>query len=181
MKYPSTREEFATWLYENGHRVGVEVGVEKGKYTEVLCKAGLEVYAIDPWKAYKGYREHVSQEKLDGFYQETIERLQQYKAHIIRELSVEASYSFDDESLDFVYLDANHTFVHIAQDLDAWTRKVKKGGVVSGHDYRRYGGKYGREACHVKDVVDAWVRAYQIDGMRITEADNSPSWFYVKS
>lgn len=180
MEQVETREQLAQYLADNGFRVGVEVGVERGLFTEVLCKAGLRVYAVDAWQAYKGYREHVSQDKLDGFYQETYDRLKDYNCELIREFSPAAADNFEDEGLDFVYLDANHSFVHIAQDLDAWSKKVRKGGIVAGHDYKRFGGKYGLNSCHVKDVVNAWVKAYQIPKLYITEGDSSPSWFYVK-
>lgn len=180
MEKVNTREQLAQYLSDNGFKTGVEVGVERGVFTEVLCKAGLKVYAVDAWKAYKGYREHVSQEKLDQFYVETTERLDPYDCEVIRGYSLESVNIFEDETLDFVYLDANHSFVHIAQDLDAWSKKVRKGGIVAGHDYKRFGGKYGLNSCHVKDVVNAWVRAYQIQKLYITEGDSSPSWFYVK-
>ena len=66
-----TREKLADFFVEKGLKVGAEIGVEQGEYTEVLCKAGLEVHAIDAWKAYKGYRDHVNQRKLDGFLEKT--------------------------------------------------------------------------------------------------------------
>ena len=128
MDTPKTRDELATWLFTNGFLVGAEIGVEQGKYTEVLCKAGLDVYAIDAWTAYSGYRDHVSQRKLDGFFEITKKRLSGYTAHIIKDFSLSASEEFMNGSLDFVYLDANHSFVHIAQDLDVWSKKVRKGG-----------------------------------------------------
>lgn len=42
---------------------------------------------------------------------------------------------FKDESLDFVYIDGNHSFQHVVNDLCEWEKKVKVGGIVAGHDY----------------------------------------------
>lgn len=173
-----TRDGFAKWLYDNGHRRGVELGVERGKYTEILAKAGLEVIAVDSWTAYSGYRDHVSQEKLDGFLEETKKRVAGYNVKIIKGFSLDVVKQFEDESLDFVYIDANHEFQNVTNDIAEWSKKVKKGGVVSGHDFKRFGGKYGLNSCHVKDVVQAWVRSHQID-LKLTEESN-PSWYWVK-
>lgn len=169
--------------------VGAEIGVERGLYSKQLCQEnhGLKLYAVDPWLAYQGYREHVSQEKLDGFFEITKQRLSGYDAHLIRKTSVDAAKDFKDGSLDFVYLDGNHEFSHVAADISAWTPKVRKGGIVAGHDYiKRKNKEY---LMHVVDVVNAYVSAYQITpwfvlGRKATIPgelrDTSRSWFFVK-
>ena len=53
----------------------------------------------------------------------------------IRKPSVEAAKDFEDESIDFVYIDAGHTYKEVYEDLTSWIPKVKKGGFVGGHDY----------------------------------------------
>lgn len=180
MDTPKTREQLATYFFEQGLIEGAEIGVEQGKYTEVLCKAGLKVNAIDWWRSYKGYRDHVSQNKLDGFFEATKERVKGYDCRLIRQNSANASRMFADESLDWVYIDANHSFKFIAEDLHIWGKKVKKGGIVAGHDYREFGGSYGLNANHVKYVVDAWAKSNKIDNLKITDGDKTPSWYYVK-
>jgi len=57
------------------------------------------------------------------------------KVNIIIKDSVEASKEFEDESLDFVYIDADHLYEPVKADITAWLPKVKKGGVIGGHDY----------------------------------------------
>jgi len=91
---------------------------------------------------------------------------------------MDAVKEFDDESIDFCYIDANHSFSNIAQDIWYWSKKVRKGGIVSGHDYREFPGKFGLDACHVKYVVDAWVKARNIE--LFTTKERTPSWFYIK-
>ncbi len=51
--------------------------------------------------------------------------------------SIEASTKFPDNSLDFVFIDANHWYDDVMSDLNHWYPKVKMGGVISGHDYTR--------------------------------------------
>jgi predicted O-methyltransferase YrrM len=60
------------------------------------------------------------------------------KLNFLSMTSVEAANSFPDESLDFVFIDASHTYENVLQDIKAWLPKVKKGGIISGHDYFDY-------------------------------------------
>lgn len=164
---------------ELGFIRGAEVGVEKGHYSKTLCKAipGLTLFGIDPWKAYRGYREHVSQPKLEGFYEETVQRMKPYDFRIFRAFSEEAHKYFDDRSLDFVYIDGNHSFLNVTQDIAFWSPKVKKGGIIAGHDYRRNSKKYLND---VKDVIPAYTYAMQIEPWFILrEPVGASSWFWV--
>jgi predicted O-methyltransferase YrrM len=53
-----------------------------------------------------------------------------------------AADDFLDNSLDFVYIDAGHRFDDVVQDIIKWTKKVRKGGIISGHDYMEYLNEY---------------------------------------
>lgn len=175
------RNELARLFGDLGLKKGAEIGVEQGKFTKILFDAnpGAHISAIDAWAAYKGYRDHVSQEKLDGFKQATEELLNGYNVEIIKGYSMDVVKNFEDESLDFVYIDGNHDFINVAQDIYHWHQKVKKGGIVSGHDYRRGSTAHGWK-CDVKDVVQAWTYSQGIGPLFITSGERSPSWFYVK-
>jgi predicted O-methyltransferase YrrM len=158
-------------------KVGAEIGVEQGIFSEIICQQnpGIRLYCVDAWRAYKGYRDHTRQEKLDRYFEETTQRLSPYNTAIIRDWSMDALKAIEDESLDFVYIDANHDFKHVAEDIAEWSKKVKPGGIVAGHDYVR---NRSSIECQVKDVVDAWGHAYGIK-INVTE-DEFPSWWYIK-
>ena len=162
-----------------GFQKGAEIGVETGAFSEQLCQKipGLALYCVDAWQAYHGYRDHVSQEKLDGFYAEARKRLEPYGCRFVREYSVAAARQFADRSLDFVYIDANHDFLHVTQDIAAWSPKVRKGGILAGHDFRR--SKNDLWECNVKDVVQAWAYSHKINPWFVVTHDKSPSWFWV--
>ena len=51
--------------------------------------------------------------------------------------NVAANLIYDDESLDFVFIDADHSYECVKNDIARWMPKVKKGGVISGDDYVR--------------------------------------------
>lgn len=153
--------------------VGAEIGVERAHFSKEILKTADKLYCVDPWKAYQGYREHVSQDKLDGFFEESKQRLEGLNVRFVREFSLDAVKHFEDEVLDFVYIDANHDYENCKADIEAWSKKVKKGGIVAGHDYLRRKGQdliYG--------VVDA-VNELQED-VTIWRGDKSPSWSFIK-
>lgn len=158
---------------------GVEVGVERAVFSKAIMDIGNVEWlcGVDPWKAYKGYRDHVSQDKLDGFYEESLDRMESYNWSPIREFSLMAATEFMDESLDFIYIDANHDYKNVMRDILAWYPKLKKGGVFSGHDYIRRKGQ-----ADLYDVVDAVNDFARFTGKELTiwRGDKSPSWSFIK-
>lgn len=159
---------------------GVEVGTERAVFAKTICRKNPDtlLYCVDPWKAYPGYRDHVTQEKLDRFYEESKERMKDFNCTLIRETSMDALKYFLDNSLDFVYIDANHDYQHVMEDMVEWYKKVKVGGILSGHDYIRRKGQdhlYG-----VKQAVQDFCKKYQIKELIVYKGDSSPSWLIIK-
>lgn len=184
------RDDLAACFRACGFTVGVELGVEQGAYAEVLCRAnpGVHLYCVDAWRTYPGYRDHVTQAKLDGFFESTKQRLAAFNVTFKRDWSIGASGAFSEGSLDFVFIDANHTLPHVIADLHAWSPKVKRGGIIAGHDFcKRVRNGY---QVHVVEAVQAWTQAYQIapwfvlgrKEVRDGETRDRPrSWCWVKS
>lgn len=190
IEIPDTnRETLAELFCELGYEIGAEVGVEEGKYSEVICRKNpnVQLFSIDAWEAYRGYREHVTQEKLDRIYETAKEKLKPFNATLIKGYSLDVVKDFEDESLDFVYIDGNHAYEHAVNDISAWSKKVRKGGIVAGHDYiKRKGNSY---LIGVVPAVNGFVEAYKISPLFILgrketiegeRRDRSRSWFYVK-
>lgn len=176
IELPQGREYLPTLFREMEYKVGAEIGVEQGVYTEQLATFGGKIYAVDAWKAYKGYRDHVSQSKLDRFYEITKDRVKDLDVEVIKGYSMDVVKQFADNSLDFVYIDGNHDFKNVAMDLCEWYKKVRVGGIVSGHDWVR---KKNWDFA-VKDVVPAFIYNKGIDNLTILKGDRSPSWYFVK-
>lgn len=170
-------------FYELGYTVGAEIGVEQGKYSEELCRdnPNLKLFSIDPYKTYTRYADHVSQEKLDGFYNEAVIRLKPYNCTLIRKSSLSAVKEFKPNSLDFVYIDANHEFEYVIQDIIWWAKTVRVGGIVAGHDYKSEGEEKTQIPFHVIQAVNAYTDSYKINPVFLTRRDKCPSWFFVRS
>jgi hypothetical protein len=183
------RNDLPEFFIEMGFKKGVEIGTYKGEFAEVIAKSGLEIYGVDPWLSYSDYPYYNSREQdqeiLNEQYEESKKRLAPYpNAHLIRKTSMEALADFPDESIDFVYIDGNHTFKYVAEDLCEWTKKVKRGGVVCGHDYI-----YSRPTIAVRHVVDAYVATYAIHKFWVLgrkkvdkgeHRDSWRSWLFIK-
>lgn len=191
VEIPNTnRETLARLFYLLGFTRGVEVGVERAMYSEVLLRENplLHLTCVDAWQAYRGYRDHVDQRKLDRFYDEAQQRLSSFPGRVtfVRAFSQKAAAAVPDRSLDFVYIDAAHDFASVAADLRAWSPKVKVGGIVAGHDYLK---AKLPSLMHVPQVIHGWTDAYEIAPWFVLGRhakvpgelrDDGRSWFYVQ-
>jgi hypothetical protein len=172
-----------------GFRVGAEIGVERGLFSEELCRVGLTLYSIDPWIHNPVWRYQHSQEKMEEVRQEALTRLAPHQNSIIvRKTSMEAVADFPDESLDFVYIDGNHEFRYVAEDIYEWTRKVRKGGIVSGHDYFTPIHR-DKAICAVAPILHAYVGWFDIETWYVLgskryhlgeQRERHRSWFWVR-
>ena len=122
------------------HLIGAEVGVYKGDNSEALLKNlnFRKLYLIDPWAEYFDVVTGVLQEKskYEKIYQSVKKRFENNnKIDLVRDYSIKASKNFDDNYFDFVYIDGDHAYEEVLQDLIAWFPKVKENGVLCGDDY----------------------------------------------
>ena len=134
----SRRNQFIKMLADRGAKIGVEVGTDHGQYAQQLCAGilGLKLYCVDPWVAYTEGNEVHTQEEMNQIYEEALERTKAFNCIPLRETSMGAVNRFDDDSLDFVFVDGNHSYDFVLEDIREWYRKVKPGGIIAGHDYK---------------------------------------------
>ncbi len=133
------RNKLLNFIKKHPHKVVAEVGVARGVTTELLLKNLPDIklyYCVDPWIEYSGYN-LTGQDMFNGCHEETMKRIGSFqdKTEVLKMTSESAAPHIKDESLDFVFIDANHAYEYVKQDIALWVPKVKIGGVVSGHDY----------------------------------------------
>lgn len=181
LKIGGSRErEFTKILNNFNFTVGAEVGVADGQNAENLLKRvkGLRLYLVDPWENYPEYKDYIGVD-LNEIYKIARERLNKYEgAQFVREYSLEAAHRFEDESLDFVYIDANHGYESCYEDIKAWHAKVKVGGIISGHDYGNMKGK-PEDRYGVIRAVDQWVKENNLKLILLWK-NTIKSWMYIK-
>lgn len=185
------RLDLLRWFRELGFKTGVEIGVDHADFSKLICETNYQIklYGVDPYLKYDDYHEYDSQEQMDGIYTEAQRKMKneiinnQYE--FIRKPSMEALNDFKDESLDFVYIDGNHEADFPYQDIKGWAKKVKKGGMIAGHDYVRikvldFTIKDALERYTKEENINPWfvLGSYQVRPREIR--DHSRSWVIVK-
>lgn len=110
--------------------VGAEVGVKLAEHAEEIIKYlnPKKMHLIDWYITWPEHRE-MAISKMASY--------NNVEWHIMQ--SFEAAIVFDKEYFDFVYLDNNHSYEHVIEEIEIWLPKIKKGGVLCGHDYALQG------------------------------------------
>jgi len=130
---------------------GVEIGTAEGNtaYYILTHLRDVKLYSIDPYfncpdyvdpfYAKKEWRQADSWISLDWCERESDRKLAPFVANgrciRIKKTSKEAVDTFSNGSLDFVFIDANHRYEYVKEDLASWYPKIKRDGLFSGHDY----------------------------------------------
>ena len=123
-------------IYPDGV-IGMEIGSFGGDSAEAFAMSGnfRTLYCIDPWKN--------EYDSMDGFnnctesYEKIFdEKAEKYPVIVkMKKTSAEALHDFSDHMFDFIYIDGCHTYDAVYHDILNWSRKLKPGGILAGHDY----------------------------------------------
>jgi hypothetical protein len=135
----------------------VEVGTYLGKSISYLAveiiNSGkkIKLNAVDTWEG--SPLEPLQQSQSDvinkTLYVNFLKNIEPVKEiiNVVKSDSVKAADLYEDESVDFVFIDASHHYEFVKSDILAWYPKIKKNGYIGGHDYvspiGHSGGIYG--------------------------------------
>jgi len=167
-----TREDLARLFGRFGFTQGAEIGVMTGEYSRVLYEhiPGLRLCCVDSW-AWGPENKYWARQGPKKVHQTNYERaracLAPYDVVFMRMTSLEGAAVVPDGSLDFVYVDASHDYDSCLADLEAWSPKVRRGGIVAGDDYRQGSSR----ARGVIGAVDDFVAAHGIPECFLTTDD----------
>ncbi len=153
--------------------IGAEIGVWKGDFSAYLLRIArpARLHLIDPWHFEtdpddeRVGRRAQSQQNMDAMHDQVHRRfareIERGRVIVHRARSDEAASSL--EALDWAYIDGNHTYQGVLDDLTAYYALVRPGGVLAGDDY----GMPGWWGDGVREAVDEFV---QRNGCRLTVA-----------
>jgi len=143
------------WLFEIVPKGSVcaEIGVWQGEFSEKILSnvAPADLHLIDPWRYVADDRYERAryggkaggQAEMDAAYEHVVRRFARPIARGIvtlhRKTSERAALMFADAYFDWVYVDGNHLYEFVRQDLELFEPKVKPGGLIAGDDYGRTG------------------------------------------
>lgn len=146
--------------------IGAEIGVAHGKNAlEILQNLDIKkLYLIDPYIRYSNIKYIGIPSDVDKLQVIAYNMLKAYTDKIvwIHEMSIVAS-AYIKDVLDFVYIDANHTYEYAKSDILIYRDLVKDGGLIAGHDY----------GAEVKTAVDELVQKDKLIVKR-------PDWWYIQ-
>lgn len=151
----------------------VEVGVAEGHYSQAFLRNWPGFYVmVDRWAHIPGYDDIMNgpDDEHEERFRQAMLVANQYadRCSVYRMDSRTAADKFADKSLDFVYIDADHSYAGCRGDIIAWAQKVKAGGILAGHDY------YNRPPFEVRRAV-----ADICGGPCGITHEPSPSWWCV--
>jgi hypothetical protein len=141
---PWIHDRFSDFLdYMPHNAIAIEVGVQGGGFANFMLNKTnpQKLFLIDCWRyqdptIYDDPEANVEDLLQEKLYEETKARFAgDSRVVILREFSKDAVAHFEDESIDWIYIDANHSYEAAKEDIGIWWPKVKKGGILSGHDY----------------------------------------------
>lgn len=148
--------------------VCAEIGAYKGDFSAQILEVArpTALHLIDPWKfeveetyskSWYGGATGGNQQKMDSIHESVRNRFRREAESgmisIHRSPSADAVKDFEDEYFDWIYIDGNHLYEFVKQDLELFYPKVKASGYITGDDYQRGGWWQGG----VKKAVDEFV------------------------
>ena len=155
--------------------VGAEIGVASGlNANDMLMNWNVKtIYLVDAWECVATQKGDASspQDWHDFNYKSTERLMENHKgkAVFLKGNSVEMAKSVKNGSLDFIYIDGDHSYEGVMADLKAWAPKVKKGGLISGHDVLN-------PAYGVKQAVEEFAKDYDV--VIVPELKDEDASFY---
>lgn len=126
----------------------VEIGSWLGKSTNYMAnkikesKKNIDFITIDTFKGtpdeeiHKNIVDSFGGDIFSDFIENTILSDNHKSFGIIKDTSENASKQFSNNSIDYLMIDAGHTYEDVMNDLKRWYHKIKPGGIISGDDYR---------------------------------------------
>lgn len=172
-------------------KMGVEIGVDKAGFSKhILDKTNISMYyCIDCWMDDFGSDCKPGYFNEDGNirFNQAQEMLKDHEGRValFKSTSMESVDKFEDESIDFCYIDGDHSLFGIFEDVHAWTPKVKIGGIISGHDFKdgpRSGinDYWGKQLDYkIKTVVENYCSKH---GYKLNVVGGKiMSWWFVKN
>lgn len=182
----TTRTDLYKLFSKFNFTLGCEVGVQRGRNAKIMFDniPNLKLHLVEPYKDHEANKRKWGKVIHRKFKKQAAQRFVGFPVVWHYTFSELAAYAVKDNSLDFVYIDGEHTYDYVMMDIIVWTRKVHSGGVVSGHDFEYWKPKQAK----VYRAVMDYARVYGIRPIYATDnkavprerGDGTSSWFFVK-
>ncbi len=135
------------YLKQNKKLNLVEIGVARGetaKFTLSRLDSSISTYTgVDPYESNYDSTDifsHFNQQLMDNLYIYVVEKINDPRFNLMRKKSNQAYLEFEDNSIDAIFIDGNHSYSAVLEDIKNWRSKIKKNGLMIGDDYLTFDG-----------------------------------------
>ncbi len=127
---------------------------------------------MDHYRPYRDWDREIFQHEQDHSYANLVHNMKVMgpRFRLLKMSTAEAAAELQDDSFDFVFIDADHSMKAVLTDLDLYWPKIKKGGIIAGHDASLFS---------VNFAVTSWVKHKGIDPTSINMLENQ-AWYFLK-
>lgn len=119
--------------------VMLEVGVYRGESTSIFLSSGKikTIHCVDPWQNGYDVNDIASYHTDMSIIENEFRQRAMHDGRIVihKNYSTTVANLMKNEELDFVYIDGAHTYDRVIDDIRAFLPKIKKNGLIGGHDY----------------------------------------------
>lgn len=152
--------------------VGLEIGIASGWNMDYFLEEipGLILTGVDPYEPYQDTHRFISEEIVNSQYIATLSNMKKYglRAIVIKDKSENIVDKFEDNSLDYIFIDGEHSYEAVLRDCINFYRKVRSGGIFSGHDF------------HLIEVQKALSEFRENNTMPEIKRTHNQVWYWIK-
>jgi hypothetical protein len=157
--------QLSNYINSKGYKTGIEIGTAYGGCANhLLTECNLEkLICVDPYKYYPDMPGLFDQDDYDRLKKQTYNRLYKFRAFEHLYLDSKDGYyylserkeTWDEEMVDFVFLDGLHTYDMVKWEIEHYSKLIRPGGALLGHDYDTFKG--------VKKAVDEYCKPIMLE------------------
>ncbi len=152
------------------NKIVAEIGVQYGNNAINIYKhtKPQKLYLIDSWNDINGVQ---NLKKVNAYFKDI------NNVEIIKDLSLNIVKSFDNNYFDWVYIDAAKDYKNVKNDINEWSKKIKKGGYICGHDYINFPKKNFGIVQAVNEFLDENnYKLLYLSKIKQKTCPNAPDW-----
>lgn len=153
----------ASLIIERGYERFLEIGIWQCSMMRRILESNVseqikEYWAVDNFNHEEsGYHKRLTKEVWDGaYFQACGHMVNHLQLKVLRLKSNEACKMFSKGYFDMVFIDGSHNDAAVIEDIECWEPLIRKGGIISGHDYG-----------NIKSVVNAVDSVYDKSRLNI--------------
>lgn len=138
--------DLCAWLYfyfnsrptNETLNIAIEIGSHMGEGLQMLASTGLfnKIHVIEPFKGEEEFNE-----MFGWSWDEVRSEWELNTRHFKDIIKLHESYSYEiannfiDGTINFIYIDGEHSYEAVKRDIELYLPKIKNGGIIAGHDY----------------------------------------------